>query len=187
MKTNIVVRVFAGLSVAVLCLITLAPSAHATCGPRIPSGLAPLAGDQAMKADSESVAARAASAAVNSGQVVGLWLVTITVDGQPFGQAFESFTSDGLEVLNDSGPPQAGNVCLGAWIPTSRSSIRITHPSWNYDDQGNAIGTVVLVSEITLQSANSYKGKVTVTTYDLNGNAVGPALVAQLSATRIKP
>jgi len=118
--------------------------------------------------------------------IVGLWLDTITVDGQPFYQAFESFTSDGLEILNDNGAPQAGNVCLGVWVPTGRNMLSVNHPSWNYDDNGNVVGTIVIKSQITLgQGGNTYKGTVTINVYDNNGNQVAPTTIAQITGKRI--
>ena len=65
--------------------------------------------------------------------VVGLWLVNVTIGGQLAYQAFESFSSDGLETLNDNGSPLVGNVCLGGWTATD-GGIKVKHPSWNYDD-----------------------------------------------------
>ncbi len=118
--------------------------------------------------------------------IVGLWLDTITIGGQPLYQAFESFTSDGLEILNDNGAPQAGNVCLGVWAPSGRNTLSVNHPSWNYDDNGNVIGTVVIKSQITLEpGGNAYKGTVTINVYDNNGNPVAPATTAQITAKRI--
>jgi hypothetical protein len=119
--------------------------------------------------------------------IVGLWLSTVLIGGQPVYQAFESFTSDGLEILNDNGAPQAGNVCLGVWASTGKNTLRVNHPSWNYDNNGNVTGTVVIKSQITLDSAgNSYRGTVTVDMYDLNGKRVpGGSFSGQLVATRI--
>ena len=117
---------------------------------------------------------------------VGLWAVNVTLGGQVIYQAFESFTLDGLEFLNDNGPTLEGNVCFGVWTAPSRNTIKVYHPSWNYDMSGNLIGTVVIRDQITLDaSGNSFKGTVVVDTYDLNGNVAAPELQAQLSGKRI--
>jgi hypothetical protein len=133
----------------------------------------------------EKAAARQTLASEDNQGIVGLWLTTVTADGQPVFQAFESFSSDGLEVLNDNGAPQAGNVCLGVWISAGRN-IKVNHPSWNYDSNGNLIGTVVIREQVALDpGGNSFKGTVTVDVYDLNGKQVQPTFTAQLSGKRI--
>lgn len=110
----------------------------------------------------------------------------LTLGGQIIYQAFESFTSDGLEFLNDNGSPLEGNVCFGAWTPPSRNTVRVYHPSWNYDMAGNLIGTVIIKEQFTFDpGGNSFRGTVVVNTYDLNGHVSGPELQAQLSGKRI--
>jgi hypothetical protein len=170
---------------AVLC-IALAPSASAGCGhPVLPGLLTPASAQPRTAEAARSVEAQAAEAPGYQ-SIVGLWLDTITVGGQPFFQAFEAFTADGLEVLNDNGAPQAGNVCLGVWAATGRSTLKVNHPSWNYDNNGNVIGTVVIKSVVALQAGgNSYTGTMTIDIYDLNGNKVSPTIVGQIAATRI--
>ena len=122
----------------------------------------------------------------NANGITGLWLVNVTIGGQLAYQAFESFTSDGLETLNDNGAPQAGNVCLGVWTATGRNSLKINHPSWNYDNNGNVIGTVIIKSQIALDpGGNTYKGIVTIDVYDLNGNSIAPTTKGVLTAKRI--
>lgn len=117
---------------------------------------------------------------------VGMWSVNVTISGQTIYQAFESFTIDGLEFLNDNGPTLEGNVCFGVWSSPSRNTVKIYHPSWNYDANGNLNGTVTIKQQITLDpGGNSFKGNVVVNVYDLNGNTQGPALQAQVSGKRI--
>jgi hypothetical protein len=168
--------------------ITIAPIAQGGCGRQVLPGL--LSGAAALERPataSLSVEPRAAESAGYQA-IVGLWLTTLTVGGQTFGVAFESFTSDGLEILNDNGAPQAGNVCLGVWAPTGRSTLKVNHPSWNYDNNGNVIGTVVIKSQITLEAGgNTYKGTAMIDVFDLNGNMVAPTTAGHLAATRIKP
>lgn len=117
---------------------------------------------------------------------VGLWAVDVTLDDQIIYQAFESFTLDGLEFLNDNGSTLEGNVCFGVWSSPSRNTVKVYHPSWNYDMNGNLIGTVVIKSQFTINSAgNAFKGTVVVDIYDLNGNVAAPELQAQVSGKRI--
>ncbi|MBV8817329.1 MAG: hypothetical protein JO022_03160, partial [Acidobacteriaceae bacterium] len=96
----------------------------------------------------------------------------------------ESFTTDGLEFLNDNGSPLEGNVCLGVWAINGRQ-VRVNHPSWNYDANGNLIGTVSIRSLITVdQSGNTFKGTLNVVVYDLNGHTTD-SYSGQLTGQRI--
>ena len=118
-------------------------------------------------------------------RIAGLWSSNVLVGGQVIFQAFESFTGEGLEFLNDNGSTLEGNVCFGTWI-AARNTIRIYHPSWNYDQNGNLIGTVIIKTQITLDpGGNTFKGTVVVDSYDLNGNAAAPELQAQVTGKRI--
>jgi hypothetical protein len=161
----------------------LTSTAWAGCGRAMSTSFSVLLPD-------EKVAAREALASSDNpgdgpNTIVGLWLTTVSVDGQSVYQAFESFSSDGLEVLNDNGAPQAGNVCLGVWTSAGRN-IKVNHPSWNYDSNGNLIGTVVIREQVALDpGGNSFKGTVSVDVYDLNGKQVQPTFTALLSGKRI--
>ena len=179
------------LAVGVAAVATmLAPGANAGCGKQLASKLAalPAAEPASEQAESRSVVALARaedtpSLALSS---VGLWAVNVTLSGQIIYQAFESFTIDGLEFLNDNGSPLEGNVCFGVWTASSRNTIKVYHPSWSYDMNGNLIGTVVIKEQIALEpGGNSFKGTVVVDSYDLNGKVSGPELQAQLSGKRI--
>ncbi len=116
---------------------------------------------------------------------VGLWMSTVTVQGQPAFQAFEAFTGEGLEFLNDNGSPLSGNVCFGVWSAKGRT-IQVYHPSWSYDEAGNLIGTLVIKSTIVLDpGGNTYKGTVTAEAFDLNGHSQGVVLTGTLTGKRI--
>jgi hypothetical protein len=165
----------------------LAPGVKAGCGKQLTLKLSalPPASEQA---ESRSVVAlaRAEDTPLVALSGVGLWAVNVTLSGQTIYQAFESFTIDGLEFLNDNGSPLEGNVCFGAWTASSRNTIKVYHPSWSYDMNGNLIGTVVIKEQIVLDpGGNSFKGTVVVDSYDLNGKVSGPELQAQLSGKRI--
>ena len=118
--------------------------------------------------------------------VTGLWLTSVIFQGQTIYQAFESYTLDGLEFLNDNGSPIEGNVCFGVWTVMPDNTVKVNHPSWNYDASGNLIGTVSIKSQVTIDAGgNSFHGSVKVTTYDLTGHVSGPVLQAQLVGKRI--
>ena len=72
---------------------------------------------------------------------------------------------------------------------TKTDTIQVNHPSWNYDETGNVIGTVVLKSEIVvLPGGNSYRGTVTIEVFDVNDRSASISIAAYLvSATRDVP
>lgn len=109
-------------------------------------------------------------AAGGSRSIVGLWLTTGTIEGQQT-QAFEAFTGDGIEILNDNGSPIEGNECLGIWQTGAKDVISVNHPSWYYDPAGNLIGTAIIKEQITVDAGGrSFHGTLTVDIYDLSGN-----------------
>jgi hypothetical protein len=121
-----------------------------------------------------------------AGSAVGLWTVDVSVGGQTIYQAFESFTGDGLEFLNDNGSPVEGSVCFGVWNKQSKNTVKVYHPAWSYDMNGNLIGTVIIREQFTFDPGNnSFKGTVVVDFYDLNGHVAAPELQAQLTGKRV--
>jgi len=148
--------------------------------PVLPSGrsLAPQIGPSTPEADSPA-------ALILPGNPTGLWLTTVTSAGQTVYQAFEAFTADGLEILNDNGPTLEGNVCLGTWSGAGRN-VKVYHPAWSYDSAGNLIGSVVIRETITLDVPGmAFKGSVTVEAFDLNGHSQGIVFQGDLSGKRI--
>jgi hypothetical protein len=171
---------------AAAIVIASAPGAQGCGHAVLPGLLLPESTEARTVGANQSVEPRPDDDSAGYQAIVGLWLSTVLVGGQPVFQGFESFTSDGLEVLNDNGAPQAGNVCLGVWAPTGKNTLKVNHPSWNYDNNGNVIGTVIIKSQITIESGgNSFKGTITEYFCDVNGkNCTSPG-TAQLAGTRI--
>jgi len=159
-------------------------TAFAGCGRPSPTNILPMTA--AEKAAARQFGSTLAEGPSRAGDIVGLWISTISSGGQDIYQAFESFTKDGLEILNDNGSTLNGNVCLGVWTATGRNKLKVYHPSWNYDNSGNLIGTVIIKEEITLDaSGDTFTGTVTVDVLDLNNKPVQPTLQATLTGKRI--
>ncbi len=107
------------------------------------------------------------------GSIVGLWQVTFTTGGQTVDQAFETFHSDGTELMIDTAPPASDNVCSGIWAQTDALSVKLKHPSWTFDSNGNLNGTATIRLSVTLgPSANRFSGTFAVDVYDLKGTLV---------------
>jgi len=121
--------------------------------------------------------------------ITGLWDLKFIADDQVVDEGFDQYHSDGTEILNDTPPPAAGNVCLGVWAKTGALTLKLKHPSWIYDPTNTTvIGTATILEQITLGSdGNTFGGTFTIQLRDLTGNSLGPDFTGQLQATRITP
>jgi hypothetical protein len=121
----------------------------------------------------------------DANRIVGLWHTVFTSGGQTVDEGFDMWTSDGLEVLNDTPPPATGNVCLGVWAKTGGNTIKLNHPSWTFDANGNLNGTAVIKETISVDPGNnSFKGTFTIDIFTLQGQNVFH-LEGTVAATRI--
>jgi len=117
---------------------------------------------------------------------VGYWYVRYLADGQLVDDGFDTWLSDGIEVLNDTTTPSAGNVCLGTWTKTAPFTYTLKHPSWIFDDANvNLIGVAIIKETITLDpKGNSFTGQTEIDLFDLSGNPLGVE-TADLTGERI--
>jgi hypothetical protein len=105
--------------------------------------------------------------------LVGLWQVVFTSGGQVVDQAFELWHSDGTEEILDITPPAQENACFGVWVQTSRDTVKLKHPSWTFDANGNLTGTVILRETVQLDHGeNKFTGTYTIDVYDTSGNHI---------------
>ena len=119
--------------------------------------------------------------------IVGLWNLTVYSGTDVVDVAFDAWTSDGLEVLNDFTDPIEGNVCLGVYEQTGPRTYKLKHPSWYFDTAGTLQGTVVINEVVHLsKDGNSFTGTYADDIYDVNG-VFQVELTGTLSATRITP
>jgi hypothetical protein len=101
--------------------------------------------------------------------IVGLWKVTFFAGGQVVDQAFEVFHNDGTELMIDTAPPASDNVCVGVWAKTD-SLVKLNHPSWTFDANGNLNGTATIKVSVALDhTGNSFTGTFTVDVFSLTG------------------
>jgi hypothetical protein len=106
----------------------------------------------------------------DSSGIVGLWEVTVKSGGQVIDQAIETFNADGSEILIDVAPPAQGNVCLGTWKSVN-GTIRLKHPAWTFDKDGNLTGRIVILSTIRLVPRNNtFAGTFDLQIMDNSGN-----------------
>jgi len=117
--------------------------------------------------------------------ITGLWFATFKSGGQIVDQGFDSWSSDGTEILNDNPPPASGNVCLGTWVKTGANAYKLYHPSWTFDGGGNVNGTAIIRETVTLSAdRQSYTATYTIDVLALSG-ATLQHFDGTISATRI--
>jgi hypothetical protein len=164
----------------------LPSTALASCDHRSAGGLAVMPAFQGIgnlgTADTSSKGSAPAS-------IVGLWHVLFTSDGQPFDEGYDMWLSDGVEILNDTAPPQpangAGTVCLGVYKKIGPKTYKLKHPFWGFDENSNLSARGVITEVVTLAPAgNRYRGAFTFQVYDISNNLVFEAK-GTLKAERI--
>lgn len=123
----------------------------------------------------------------NPPTIVGLWNVTFSSGGQIVDVAFDTWHSDGTEILNDYTNPIEGNVCLGVYQQSGPLTYKLKHPSWSFDTNGTLQGTVIIHETVTLTpDGNGYYGNYRYDIYDTAGVFL-EELTGTIKATRIQP
>ena len=170
---------------AMACKIPGAPGHTAGSFPNV-SAIVQAANRQAGEAHDTAAPLTPARSGNSVGSVQGLWQVNFISGGQVVDMAFEAFHSDGTEMLNDVTPPAEGNVCLGVYVQTDRTTYKLTHPSWSFDASGNLTGTAMISETITMTNADKFTGSYTLNYFDNDSNPVG-TYNGTFTATRILP
>ena len=157
---------------------------------RLAAPAAALAANQAnLKPDTPTQVADSFDFDLGRAPIVGLWDIKFYSGTQVVDEGFDAWHSDGTEILNDTPPPVTGNVCLGVWIQTGRSSFKLKHPSWIYDVTTNTqlAGQAIIRENVTVsRDGNSFSGTFTTDVYDTFGN-LQAHFDGQVKATRIRP
>jgi len=170
MMKSISVQTLTKLAACAALTIGLSASALASCG----DSLASMASGKAVV--SSSLSKQLATASTNSSNnpsIVGLWYVQFVVGGQTIQEAFQNWNLGGTEVHNPNVDPRTGNVCLGTWVPMPGGGFKLAHRVWNYDNNGDFMGTIHLSETIHLSRNGSEQiGSFTLDFYDPSGNFI---------------
>jgi len=178
------------LSTLLLGLALAAPAVHAQCAlmsPRTAIAWNALPDGQ-LPAFAHAPAPRLAqpvAQAHGDPSIVGLWKVTFSAGNVVVDQAFETFHSDGTELMVDTAAPASGNVCVGVWAKIDGVNYKLNHPSWTFDDKGNLNGTAVIKINVLLDpNSNSFTGTFTVDVMSLSGTVL-EHLTGTVAAQRV--
>ena len=165
-----------GVRAAVLSVLVVAFSATAMaqCGDSLSAMAAAAASvrsqSQVSQSSVQNGSAAASDNAVNR-SIVGLWHIRFQVGDQTIQEAFQIWNVGGTEVHNPNVDPRGGSVCLGAWKEAEHRSFKLTHRVWNYDVNGNFLGTINLTETLVLgHKGNTHSGSFTLDFYDPSGN-----------------
>lgn len=167
----------------VVLVAGVSASALASCGDSlaaIAAGTAAIA-SQSVDAQLDSQPSGGHS---SKSSIVGLWHVQFAIGGQTVQEAYQIWNFGGTEVHNPNLDPRGGNVCLGAWKKTGQT-YKLAHRVWNYDTNGNFLGTTHLSETLTLSNGgNTHTGSFTLDIYDPSGNFVNE-VTGSVTGTRI--
>jgi len=109
----------------------------------------------------------------NSTSIVGLWYVNYTSGGELLYESFDQWHSDGTELENPNLAPATGPLCVGVWKQVGERTFRLHHVGWNFDFNGNSLGSFTLDETNTVSRNDlTYKGTFDLKFYDVDGNLV---------------
>jgi hypothetical protein len=160
-------QIMTRLAACALLAIGLAGSSVASCG----DSLAAMASGKAIVSSPIGGELATASAGRFTSSIVGLWHVQFVLGGQTIQEAFQNWNLGGTEVHNPNVDPRTGNVCLGTWVPIRGGGFKLAHRVWNYDANGNFLGTIHLSETVYLSDhGNTQTGSFKLDFYDPSGN-----------------
>jgi hypothetical protein len=164
-------RNFVKFAAYMVLTVGLSASALASCGDSL-SAMA--AGAASIHSQSNPIQPDSTSSGDKAGKsMVGLWHIQFTVGGQTIQEAYQLWNAGGTEVHNPNVDPRGGSVCLGVWKHAPHGTFKLTHRVWNYDTNGNILGTIHLSETVNVgQGGNTHSGSFTLDFYDPSGNFV---------------
>jgi hypothetical protein len=157
------------VAACVVLLVGFSVSAFASCGDSL-SALA--AGANAIVNRSRPIQQdfQSQGGKVSNPSMVGLWHIQYAVGGQTIQEAYQLWNAGGTEVHNPNVDPRTGNVCLGVWKQAA-GTYTLAHRVWNYDANGNFLGTIHLSETLTLgHGGNTHSGSFKLDFYDSSGH-----------------
>jgi hypothetical protein len=183
---------FVGFAAAALACLLIQPVSVHACGPQVTKdGFVALGPFSPMMVLPGVAKTRPSGSDRDPASIVGLWYVVFVSGGQVFDTGYDQWHSDGTEILNDTAPPQpangAGTVCLGVYRQTDQGTIKLKHPFWSFDANGNLAGSGLFTEAIALDpEGNSYQGSFVFTQYDVSGKVIFKT-TGTLTGKRINP
>jgi hypothetical protein len=162
-------RNFAKSAIYMVLVIGLSASAFASCGDLLSAMVAGRVG-VTVQSRSAQPDAQASGATGAHTSIVGLWHVEFTANGQTIQEAYQAWNAGGTEMHNPNVDPRGGNICFGVWKHAPHGTYKLAHRVWNYDTNGNFLGTINLSETLTVSSdGKSHSGTFALDFYDPTG------------------
>ena len=122
-------------------------------------------------AASPSTVAQAHSDANPPSELQGLWIMNLTLPGQPSAPLLVTYTSDGNTLATGSQP--GGQTQHGVWVRVGDRQFAGTALFFLYDDKGALAGMIKVQSSMGLAAdLNHIQGTAQADILDLAGNVV---------------
>jgi hypothetical protein len=127
------------------------------------------------------------SANMGSRSVVGMWSFTMTAGGQTVDFGYQTWHSDGTELMNSGGrAPATENFCMGVWTGSGGARYHLNHYALSYDSSGTLNAKVNIKEDVTVAAGGTtYSGPFTLDVYDPNSNALLQHVAGTVTAQRV--
>jgi hypothetical protein len=160
---------FLKITACMVLVVGLSAGAFASCGDSM-SALAAAAASAVGQSRPMQPESSPSAAGTSSPSIVGLWHIQFTVGGQTIQEAYQIWNVGGTEVHNPNVDPRGGDVCLGVWKHAAHGAYKLAHRVWNYDTNGNFMGTIHLSETLTLgDGGKTHSGSFALDFYDPSG------------------
>ncbi len=178
---------FVKLAACITLVAGLSASALASCGDSL-SAMAAAATALGSQARTSQPTPQLSEGNTSNVSIVGFWHVQFTVGGTVIQEAYQIWNAGGTEVHNPNVDPRGGDVCLGAWKPgATPGTYKLAHRVWNYDINGNFMGTINLSEKLTVgPNGNGHTGSFTSDFYDPTGKFL-MEVAGSVKGERISP
>jgi hypothetical protein len=155
-------------SACMVLVVGLSASASASCGDSLAAMAAGAAAVHSQSGSTQQGAQSHGDPSIPS-SIVGLWDIRFVVGGQTIQEAYQLWNVGGTEIHNPNVDPRSGNVCLGVW-KRAQGTYTLSHRVWNYDSNGNFLGTIHLSETLTLcNQGTTHSGSFKLDFYDPSG------------------
>ncbi len=161
---------FFKISACIVLVVGLSTGAFASCGDSMSAMIAAASAAVGQSHPMQSESSPSAPGTANP-SIVGLWHIQFTIGGNLIQEAYQLWNAGGTEIHNPNVDPRAGNVCLGVWkYQAATGTYKLVHRVWNYDTNGNFMGTINLTEKITVGKGGfTHSGSFTLDFYDPTG------------------
>jgi hypothetical protein len=131
------------------------------------------------------------------GKIVGLWKFTFVSlgnlnlgipDGAVLDAGFQTWHSDGTELMNSGRPPMTSNFCMGVWDRApANSNYRLNHFALSWAPDGTTfIGPTNIREQVVVdKGGNNFRGRFSIDQYAPDGVTDLAHLEGTVTATRI--